>query len=61
MLGDPGYRKRWERKLKDYLEAGIKPHEDGGCPAGTLIVTRDNENGGIDSAKITQLIEDVLG
>lgn len=61
MLGDPAYRERWKRKLKEYLEAGIKPHEDGGGPAGSLIVTRDDENGGIDSAKITQLIEDVLG
>ena len=60
MLDDPGYRERWQRKLTEYLEAGIKPHEDGGDPAGTLIITRDGANGGINSAKITQLIEDVL-
>ena len=61
MLGNPGYRKRWQRKLIEYLEAGIKPHEDGGGPAGTPIVTRDGGNGGIDSAAITQLIKYVLG
>jgi hypothetical protein len=41
MLDDPGYSKRWQRKLTKYLEAGIKSHQDGGGPAGTLIITGD--------------------
>jgi hypothetical protein len=60
MLDDRGYKERWQRKLTEYLEAGIRPHEDGGGPAGTLLITRDEENGGIDSAKIAKLIEDLL-
>ncbi len=60
MLDDPRYRERWERKLSEYMEAGIKPHENGGGPFGTLIITRDEANGGIDSAKIAGLIEDML-
>jgi hypothetical protein len=61
MLNDLGYSERWERKLKEYLGAEIKPHEDGGGSAGTLIITRDEPNGGIDSPKITQVIENALG
>ena len=34
--------------------------EEGGGERGTLIVTRDEANGSIDSAKITKLIADVL-
>jgi hypothetical protein len=60
MLDNPGYMERWQRKLNEYLEAGIKPHEAGGGPAGTLIITRDDANGGIDSLMITQLIDEVL-
>ncbi len=60
MLENPGYKERWERKLNEYLEAGIKPHEAGGGSAGTLIITRDDANGGIDSPSITRLIEAVL-
>jgi CRISPR-associated protein Csd1 len=38
MLDDEEYRKRWEEKLADYLEFGIKPIEEGGGAKGTLIV-----------------------
>lgn len=60
MLDNPGYMERWQRKLNEYLEAGIKPHEAGGGPLGTLIITRDDANGGIDSLMITRLIDEVL-
>ena len=30
MLDDPGYRRRWERKRKEYIAAGILPWEEGG-------------------------------
>lgn len=60
MLGDPGYRARWDRKRAEYLAAGIKPWKDGGGPLGTLIETQDDPTGGLDAAKIAKLIEDVI-
>jgi hypothetical protein len=60
MLDDPGYRARWQRKLAEYLEAGIKPHEDGGGSDGTLIETRDEAGGGLDAAGIAALIDRVI-
>lgn len=60
MLDDPGYRARWERKRAEYLAAGIKPWQDGGGDAGTLIETRDETGGGLDAAKIAKLIDEVL-
>ncbi len=60
MLDDPGYRARWERKRAEYLEAGIKPHEDGGSPEGTLIETRDDPGGGLDAGAIATLIDSVV-
>lgn len=60
MLHDPAYRQRWEKKLKWYRENDILPHEEGGGERGTLIVTRDNENGGISSQEIEALIREVI-
>ncbi|MGH7848108.1 MAG: AAA family ATPase [Candidatus Binatia bacterium] len=60
MLHVPSYRRRWEEKLAWYRAHGILPREEGGGDNGTLIVTRDEANGSIDSAKITKLIADVL-
>ena len=60
LLGDPGYRARWERKLAEYGAAGILSHEEGGGPEGTLIETCDDPRGGLDAAAIAQLIDDVL-
>ena len=61
MLHVPSYRQRWERKVEWYEAKGILPVEAGGGDRGTLIVTRDEANGSIDSAKITRVIQDVLG
>ncbi|MBM4223441.1 MAG: RNA helicase [Gammaproteobacteria bacterium] len=61
MLHVPSYRRRWEEKLEWYRRHGIGAREDDGGPAGTLIVTRDEANGSIDSAGIAALITDVLG
>lgn len=58
MLNHPDYRNRWERKLEDYRRSGILPHEEGGGNAGTLIVTQDDERGGIDAEAIAELIQD---
>lgn len=61
MLHVPSYRLRWENKLAWYRVKGILPHEEGGGPRGTLLVTRDEANGSIDSSKIVQLIREVIG
>lgn len=60
MLEVEGYKARWERKLVEYRRSGIIPHEDGGGPNGTLIVTRDKPNGGIDANEIARLIDEVI-
>lgn len=59
MLHVPNYRRRWEEKLTWYRANGILPREEGNGESGTLVVTRDEANGSIDSAKITKLIADV--
>lgn len=60
MLHVPSYRRRWEQKLEWYRRHGIHAHEDGGEAEGSLIVTKDEANGSIDSAAIARLIEDFL-
>ena len=60
LLHNPDYAARWSRKLHVYREANILPHDEGGGEAGTLIVTRDDEHGGIDTRAIAELIHDVL-
>lgn len=60
MLHVPNYRRRWEEKLAWYRAHGILPHEEGGGSKGTLVVTRDEPNGSIDSARIRQIIAEVL-
>ena len=60
MLHMPNYRRRWEEKLEWYRSHGILPREEGSGENGTLIMTRDEADGSIDSAKIATLITDVL-
>lgn len=60
MLHDLAYKRRWEEKKVWYRDHGILPHEEGGGPKGTLIETRDEKNGSIDSKKINALIAEVL-
>ena len=60
MLHVPSYHRRWEEKLGWYRSHGILPQEEGNGEDGTLIITRDEVNGSINSAKITTLIKDVL-
>lgn len=61
MLHVPSYRRRWEEKLIWYKKHGILPHDDGGGENGALVITRDESNGSIDSAKIEKLILELLG
>jgi hypothetical protein len=60
MLHVTSYRRRWEEKLAWYQKHGIRAHADGGGVEGALILTRDDPNGSIDSAKIANIIDDVL-
>jgi hypothetical protein len=59
MLEDPAYRRRWEEKQAWYREHGVLPLGGGAGSKGTLIVTRDAPNGGLDSAQITAVIEKI--
>ena len=59
LLHNPDYEARWERKLAMYRDANILPYEEGGI-AGTLIITRDDEGGGIDSKAIANLISEIF-
>ena len=60
LLHNPDYETRWNRKLEAYREACILPHDEGGGKAGTLLVTRDDDRGGIDAKAIADLIREVL-
>lgn len=60
MMRNPDYRARWKKKLKWYQEQDILPFEDGGGSEGTLIITQDDERGGIQSNEIEKLLDDVL-
>ncbi len=56
LLGDPHYASAWERKREWYAASGILLLGEGGGPNGTLVTTRDDERGGIDSAAIDELV-----
>jgi hypothetical protein len=58
MLHVPSYLKRWNEKLDWYKAHGILPRDVGGGPNGTLIITRDEANGSIDSANIARIISE---
>ena len=60
MLSDGGYRRRWEEKVEWLKDHGILPREEGGGPMGSLIVTQDSANGGIDSETVSRLIEELF-
>jgi hypothetical protein len=60
LLHNPDYAARWERKLAAYRAADIVPHDEGGGSGGTLIITRDDEAGGIDARAIAELVAAVL-
>ena len=53
MMTDPKYRRRWEEKKKFYEKNGIKEGKN-------LIVTYDNEKGGLDSSAIDALIKEIF-
>ncbi len=61
MLSLPAYREAWDEKLRWYERHGILPREQGGGERGTLIVTEDSTDGGIDSEAVARLIDDLFG
>ena len=56
LLGDPGYRARWERKRNEYLQEGIKPFVPDLDADRILIETADDAGGGLDAQRIAELI-----
>ena len=50
MMNDESYRKKWEAKKEFYRQNGIIEGEN-------LIVTYDDENGGISSQEIQEIID----
>ena len=60
LLDDPEYRKRWEGKRAEYLEAGIRPWQEPGDSEHILVETRDQPGGGFDSTEIARLIDEVV-
>jgi ATP-dependent exoDNAse (exonuclease V) alpha subunit len=61
MLSVPEYADRWKRKVKWYGEQGVLTAAEGGGERATLIVTEDDEKGGIDAFAIKRHIEQVFG
>ena len=61
MLQRPSYLRRWKQKFEWYREHGVLRHEEGGGPAGTLIVTEDGSDGSISSAYMEALVDELFG
>jgi hypothetical protein len=61
MLHNEGYRASWERKLEWYARQGIRPRPDDPNAPRQLIVTRDDEHGGIASNAIEAVIHELFG
>jgi ATP-dependent exoDNAse (exonuclease V) alpha subunit len=61
MMRNPSYKRRWKEKLTWYLKQGILPWEEDGESSSILLVTQDDERGGIDVERIEELIDEVLG
>ena len=60
MLSDQSYRRWWNEKLIWLKEKGFPPKEEGGGQRGTLIITEDSADGGIDSTAVSRLIEELF-
>lgn len=56
----PEYRRRWDKKKKWYRDQGILPVEEGGGENGTLIITEEKPEGGVDLQEVSDLINRIL-
>ncbi|WLD13592.1 ATP-dependent DNA helicase [Planctellipticum variicoloris] len=61
MLGDAGYKRRWEEKEQWYADQGILRWDATERSPRRLIITSDGTLGEIDSAEIERLIQTVFG
>ncbi len=61
MLSNPAYASRWAEKLESYRRNGILPVDEGDGANGSLLVTRDDEVGGISSRDINNIIRKCFG
>lgn len=61
MVHDPSYRRRWAEKQEWYRVNGLLPLDEGGGPAGTLLITEDDPGGGIDASALSEFIARVFG
>lgn len=59
MLSDPGYMRRWTKKLEWYRREDVLPFEEGGGMRGVLVTT--TETVGIDAAQIKVKLAAALG
>ena len=59
MPGNKEYNERWKTKLDWYRDQNILPYENGGGEQGTLIVTYDELNGGINTQQIQSIINEI--
>ncbi len=57
MLTDPGYADAWQRKKQWYADNGV---EEGGGEFAKLIVTQDDERGGIDSSEVAAKVQEIV-
>jgi hypothetical protein len=60
LLLEPSYKQRWAAKLSSYRSSGILPMEEGGGERGKLVISQDDEKGGLDSSRIAELIRKVF-
>lgn len=56
MLSDPKYARAWERKKAWYAASGV---EESGGDVATLIITQDDERGGINSAEVQAKVREI--
>ncbi|MGP8281613.1 MAG: AAA family ATPase, partial [Desulfomonilaceae bacterium] len=61
MLNDSAYEKRWKQKLQWYKSQNILEFGKGGGSKGTLIISQDTAQGGIDSQDIAAKIDKIFG
>lgn len=61
MLADAGYKARWQNKLQWYRDNGVLPLDEGGGERAALVVTQDDDRGGIDGPQIDDLIRKLFG
>lgn len=61
LLVDPDYARRWAIKRQAYIDAGVRPIEDGADCDRILIMTREAQGSGLDMLEIERLARLILG